>query len=330
VFPENFNPGLLVKSIDLPRYSVSLQEMNQYNRKRYIQTKISYDPVKIVFHDDNNNQTRQLWHSYYSYNYYDPNAPFQSGTRYDKNSDDKASGILNQKDIYKNEISQDPSFGYSGDISSSTRSLGLNYKVPFFKSIKIYGFNQHNFALYVLQNPIIESWSHDSYNYYDTKGIMENTMQIKYESVRYYDGAINGEKPDEIVRGFGENSNYDKELSPISRAGSTRSILGQGGLVDSGIGVLEQLNNRDYFSAAVNAARISRTFSNSNQIKNAAANELYLRTTQAVYNPSTARTKFNIPAAGSSTGPGSQSSNATNAANIVAPQVSTKNNNPIK
>jgi hypothetical protein len=35
-------------------------------------------------------------------------------------------------------------------------------KPPFFKDISIYGFNQHKFVEYVLINPLISQWDHDT------------------------------------------------------------------------------------------------------------------------------------------------------------------------
>lgn len=180
--------------------------MNQYNRKRYVQTKITYDPVKIVFHDDNDNQIRHLWHTYYSYYYSDPSQPYTANsTRYNPTTDQQASALLNKNNTY-NPTVENVSWGYNGDLNKANSATGSNFinRIPFFKSIKIYGFNQHNFALYVLQNPIIESFQHDNYNYYQTRDIMENSMQIKYESVKYYDGALNGRNPESIVHGFGD------------------------------------------------------------------------------------------------------------------------------
>ena len=49
--------------------------MNQYNRKRIVQTKIKYDPVEINFHDDNRNLITSLWYDYYTYYYNDANKP---------------------------------------------------------------------------------------------------------------------------------------------------------------------------------------------------------------------------------------------------------------
>jgi hypothetical protein len=39
----------LVKTVDLPKYTIATETLNQYNRKRVVQTKINYDPVTITF-----------------------------------------------------------------------------------------------------------------------------------------------------------------------------------------------------------------------------------------------------------------------------------------
>ena len=39
--------GLLVKNIDLPKYQIDTEVLNQYNRKRIIQKKINYIAVSI-------------------------------------------------------------------------------------------------------------------------------------------------------------------------------------------------------------------------------------------------------------------------------------------
>ena len=43
---------ILVKSIDLPQYSIDVQTHNQYNRKVQSHHSMSYNPVTVRFHDD--------------------------------------------------------------------------------------------------------------------------------------------------------------------------------------------------------------------------------------------------------------------------------------
>ena len=69
------NFGLTVKTVKLPSYSFDTHVMNQYNRKRIVQTKIKYDPIDIAFHDDNGNRVRNMWYNYYTYYYKDASTP---------------------------------------------------------------------------------------------------------------------------------------------------------------------------------------------------------------------------------------------------------------
>jgi hypothetical protein len=326
VFPDSSNPSLLVKSIDLPTFSMPLQELNQYNRKRYIQTKINYNPINVTFHDDNANVIRHLWFTYYSYYYNDPNQP---NTRYSSNMQpEKAASDLNRKNVYKADISQEQNWGYIGEISNSQSSVegfGLT-KIPFFKSISIFGFNQHNFAQYQLINPIIESFSHDSYNYFETAGTMENRMTLRYESVKYYDGALDGQKPDELVKRFGESATYDRTLSYLAIPGSNRSILGQGGLLESTGGVIQDVADGNYLRAIQTASRTARTFKNGSNVIAAAKTEVLTEVQKAIENN---RGNFNFPASGSQTGAGSQKAGATNVVSTNAPPIAIPSNSTL-
>ena len=103
--------------------------------------------------------------------------------------------------------------------------------------------DQHKFASYVLINPLIKTWDHDTYSYAESGGIMSNKMTIEYETVKYYSGAIGGSRPDTNVKGFADPAHYDNIRSSLARPGSTRSVLGQGGLLDAGVGIVEDLQS---------------------------------------------------------------------------------------
>lgn len=70
---QNF--GLLVKEVKLPSFTMQTHQMNQYNRKRIVQTKIKYDPISITFHDDNSSLITKLWAAYYTYYFKDGSNP---------------------------------------------------------------------------------------------------------------------------------------------------------------------------------------------------------------------------------------------------------------
>jgi hypothetical protein len=282
------NFGLTVKTVKLPSYSFDTHVMNQYNRKRIVQTKIKYDPIDIAFHDDNGNRVRNMWYNYYTYYYKDSTKPVvsTSGRQTITNNSLTPNGgaDYNSRNLYNNSIAGDEDWGYIGDTSTASQTLSSSSqgisKIPFFKNIQIYGFNQHNFVLYTLVNPIITRFSHDTYDYSSGNGTMTNTMTIDYETVKYAEGALDGRAPSNTVPGFGMDENYDRTLSPIARLGSNQTILGQGGLVDSVGGIYQDLANGNILGAIRTAGTSYNTFKNAN-IKQVAKSDINGILTQA-------------------------------------------------
>lgn len=307
-FPNNFNYGLLVKDIKLPSFQFATHQMNQYNRKRLIQTKIKYEQVDITFHDDNNDSVNYLWNNYYYYYYNDGKKPQNvlqgfRGTSLTESDATKSavspSQQYNDRNIYDNSISGDDDWGFSGGATDENTGK----KVAFFKNITVFGFNQHNFTAYTFINPLITNFNHDSYNYEEGGGVMQNKMSIDYETVVYNYGAMDGRKPGEIVTGFGDVDNYDKTPSPISQPGANGTILGKGGLVDGVGGTLRSLGDGDILGAVKTAGTTINTFKNVN-LKKVATAELNAMLKNAISNtPNTRNTLFNFPKAGASPGP---------------------------
>ena len=280
-FDNRQNLGLLVKEIKLPSYQFDTFQLNQYNRKRIIQTKIKYDPINITFHDDNANQATQLWEAYYRYNYRDMDKGLNRGID-NGNQIFTDDAPFSSRNIYQSSITGD-NWGFTGDAYNSNGT-----KVPFFKSIIVYGLNRHNFTMYKLINPIITAFNHDTYNYDQGNGIMQNQMTIDYETVVYDYGALDGTRPDNIIKGFGSDENYDRRLSPISIPGSNRTILGQGGLVDGVGGVIQSLQQGNILGAIKAAGTTYNTFKDVD-LKQNAKQELLNGVSSALTNPNVTR-----------------------------------------
>jgi hypothetical protein len=267
----------LVKTVDLPKYTVAAETLNQYNRKRVIQTKINYDPVTVTFHDDGGDNSRNLWYNYYSYYYKDPSQNYlapnsQNGSMGASANLQKGFGY-NDRDIYNDtRIGDVNDWGYVGE-SYSDGGSSASGKPPFFKDIRIYGMDQHKTAEYVLINPIITNWSHDQYNYSEGGGVMQNSMTIAYETVKYYSGAVGNQRPDTNVQGFADPAHYDQTLSPISRPGSRATVFGQGGLLDAGGGILEDLQSGGVLGL-IGAAQKAGTAYNTFKGKNIASSAI--------------------------------------------------------
>jgi hypothetical protein len=265
------NLSYVVKTVDLPKYTVDQETLNQYNRKRVIQKKINYDPVTLTFHDDGGDNVRNLWYNYMAYYYKDATQQYLAPNITNGSmgpSANRTTGFgYNSRDIYNNQ-QQVNDWGYIGEAYNDG-TADVSGKPPFFRDIRIYGMDQHKFAEYVLINPIISSWAHDQYDYAQSAGIMQNSMTIAYETVKYYSGALGQQQQggDPNVQGFADAAHYDTTRSPIARPGSTATVFGQGGLLDTGVGILEDLQSGSVLGligAAQKAGRARDTFKGKN------------------------------------------------------------------
>jgi hypothetical protein len=247
--------GLLVKTAQLPGYSIDVATMNQYNRKRLVQTRINYNPAQIVFNDDASDLVRNMWYQYYQYYYSDPtykygNTPNQSGVLGQIQVPDVFGGAsYTANDIYSASRGiQHWGLSGQGYSNPSLQSLATSVltgpasgQEPFFRDITIYGMNQKTYAQYTMINPLIDSWTHDTYDYSQGNGLMTHTMSIKYENVKYYSGAVGGATPSDPVTGFADPSHYDVAKSPIAVPGSTNTVMTQGTIKPSPSGSKQDL-----------------------------------------------------------------------------------------
>jgi hypothetical protein len=208
---EKYELNMLVKSCTLPKFNFNIEEKFSYNKKVYIPTRLSYEPINITFHDDHADTVNAFWKAYYEYNIQD-SLGLNLGTP-----------GTEVKDDYYNPTRTKSQYGLDGKQKRGE---------PLIKSIQIFALHKQRFTSFTLVNPVITTFAHDDLDQTDGTGIMANTMQIVYETVLYSAGII---KKNAQPRGFA-TIHYDLAPSPLSvLGGGTTSIFGPGGIVD-GIG----------------------------------------------------------------------------------------------
>ena len=137
------NLSLAVKTVDLPKFTVDSEVLNQYNRKRIVQKGIKYDPINVTFHDDSGDNIRELWYQYYSYYYNDPRQQYISNASPTNGRigtvQQKANGFsYNARDIYEqNRVGNINDWGFIGESYLDGTSTASG-KPPFFKDIQIF------------------------------------------------------------------------------------------------------------------------------------------------------------------------------------------------
>ncbi|MGY8868352.1 MAG: hypothetical protein ACKVJK_22330 [Methylophagaceae bacterium] len=178
--------GLLVKSADLPSFRASVENKQQYNRKKNVQTRVDYQDCRIAFHDDNTGVTRALLEEYYRYYFVDANKVTGGND-----------GAYGARDKYLEKV---PSYG-----------LDNGRLDPFFKYITIYQLSRREWFAYTLVNPLLSAWDHGDVASSGTD-FNENTITVAYEAVQYTSGKVAQDTP----AGFADASTgYDVTPSPL-------------------------------------------------------------------------------------------------------------------
>lgn len=207
--------GMLVKSVTLPKFTISSDTANQYNRKKVIQYTHKFEDSTIKFHDDNMGLINSLWQNYYTYYYADPTSAL-STSAYNRNA-------TKGYDYVKNN-------SYGLDNGSTT---------PFFTYIKFYQMARHEYVSYTLHNPIIKSWDHAQVSY-EEKNLHDNTMTVGFEAVSYGRGEVTAGDP----IGFGMD-HYDTTPSPLQPLGnsfsSSPNFLNEGNITSNATSFLTNL-----------------------------------------------------------------------------------------
>jgi hypothetical protein len=154
--------GLLVKSVDLPKFEIESKDLNAYNQHITVQTGIKYLPINIELHDDSANVVRNFWEDYMTFHYGDA---YQNITK----------AVQLRENRYKNRDNQ--KWGYAP-----------RQNVPYLQSVKIYSMSMDRYSLYTLVNPTIVNWTHGKHAAGQNEFI-GHTMTLKYEYVTYEDGS---------------------------------------------------------------------------------------------------------------------------------------------
>lgn len=181
--------NMLVKSVTLPKFTATVEQVQQYNRKKNIQSLLKYDDMTITFNDDNMGIVNQMWQNYYSYYYADSTSAGTAGS-YDRTATRNSNFITTP---------------YGLDNGSTQ---------PFFNYITIYQMSRHEFVSYKLWNPIIKTWDHKTVQY-DSSKSHESSMVLAFEAVSYSQGTVSSD----AVEGFALE-HYDQTPSPLQGGGN--------------------------------------------------------------------------------------------------------------
>ena len=226
----------IVQSCDLPNFQFNTQTLNQYNRKRIIQTKVEWQPISIKFFDTRDNKFQDIMQKYFAWYYKDGRGDldrfgvgaYTPDTVSETPLTDyfgfqppftESSTIKNKKNLesdvpYSAPPDPKPEDKYEGTSNERGRGRGrspepdeptINFEKYFFSKIVITrqygGRNEPIESPITIFNPTITAINHDALDYGTAQPISWN-VTFAYEGVSYAEQIIpENNSPDWISRG---------------------------------------------------------------------------------------------------------------------------------
>jgi len=166
----------LVRAADMPQVEFKTQTMNEYNKKKIVNTGIEYQPVTIRVVDTASNAWLQIIMKYFAYHYMNPRNKTQTGNR-DINSTTAFEGGL---DFIGSQ------FGAGSPFDSNKYGYNPNLNANFFERIDYVLYHAQKGVQYSLLNPVMTGFTHSPIDYASNE-LMEFTMTFQYESFTTYD-----------------------------------------------------------------------------------------------------------------------------------------------
>lgn len=209
----------LVKTIDMPSFKIETTPLNQYNRKRISQSKIAFEPVKVVFHDVADGKTLKFWEMYYRYYFADGTEPGVNSAKQpeQKNKSYSVEQFLKNitpainpnitglpasiKDVFsgKGKTAAAIPTNTNGEkkaiqniVTNTLDNHNFGFNLPtvnnirnLIQTIDIYQVHGGRFNQVTLVNPRISAFTHDVLNYAEGGKTLELTFTFEYEYAYY-------------------------------------------------------------------------------------------------------------------------------------------------
>lgn len=161
--------GFYCISVDRPTVTYNTRTMNQYNKKRIIQTGHKFNPIRISFVDTVDGLAETLGKDYYKFYYGDPTNSSVTAWR-----DDLISSSMEHGNN-----------GWGFQIPTAT----VDQK-NFFSSMELYIFYNGTYDRYDLVNPKIQEFRSGNADYRESGGIHNIDLTLTYEGLVYSQNSV--------------------------------------------------------------------------------------------------------------------------------------------
>ena len=167
----------LLKNITLPSANINTEVLNQYNKRRIVQTKVNFNPVTMTFHDTVDGKTLRFWEMYYEYY-------FKEGIATTKlQRDTPIRGGVNVEKVTSQFIDDTIKNNFTDNAGYNLERVGNSKQL--ISSIEIFQVNGGKFNKIIVVNPKITAFNHDTLDYSAMNETTEFNVVLEYENVLY-------------------------------------------------------------------------------------------------------------------------------------------------
>jgi|TARA_R110002153_G_scaffold18319_6_gene64100 hypothetical protein len=196
----------LVRTADLPSVDFQIETKNSYNRKKIIQTGVTYNPVNIMVFDTVGNEWLSLLMKYFSYHFMDPRNKQDGNSRDIEGSVDRRGGIEDTA----GSAQDTPSFGKGSDWDSNRAGINAQVDAHFFERIDYVLYHGGKLVQYSLHNPRLSSFKPSSLDYSSSEA-MGFDLTFDYERFTTF-SKLNSEMSVQDLDRFENASGLEGEL----------------------------------------------------------------------------------------------------------------------
>lgn len=162
----------LVRSIDRPQVQPTVEEVNQYNKRRQIHTGLKYNNIRLSLYETRNNLAGRMWVEY-NRHYFGDQIHDLDKWRYD----------ATLPEFLKSQARRE--FGFSPRTNLGNPSTE-NF---FLEALEIYEVEGTDYIKTILINPKIVSYDPEDVDYSQSE-VSTVSMSLAYEAVKYDHGGV--------------------------------------------------------------------------------------------------------------------------------------------
>ena len=149
----------LVRTADLPSVVFQTETKNAFNKKRIVNTGVTYNPVSMTVFDTVGNEWITTLMKYFSYHFMDP--------RNNQKSDDRdiAAGNIREGGVENTNSAYGPATGFDVGFNSNDAGYNLNASAQFFERIDYVLYHGNKGVQYSIINPMMSEFKPGSIDY---------------------------------------------------------------------------------------------------------------------------------------------------------------------